>query len=1609
MEAKYEKIPTSNAMTALNERARIEMQNFRKFSQNTHSETTNNSVGIILLNLWNRYSPELYVKLLEPNLMELRMGCDLAQCRATHSSVLPVTHWLDKQSITDRNVIGDELKELKKKIYGESDLKLKKLISSDLAAWVHELSSTLLDEAERKCFNTERAWFVEKLQNYASRKQGQLDLIYSYNPKTQEKEPYTIYIWQVLWCLLMALHDDACFINPEYTRRDRLVGLYQLLKEYFNSPDDICNTGGRNALTQQLLHQQYRMRPEEPLVYVLTVVASDISTFIIQHYDSKLSHYLNSKETKEQELGFRILCQWIDDSLGKGTKENTAELIAFRDDAAELTQSLKLRFLSLGQDPNQPTIAQPIAEWIEARDDIPVPNPARWTATIKIISQLKQEPSKNAATLALIDKCLTLDDVPKIMGPIRMSNLHQRIDEACAIIPIGDYEGWLVATGKRISHELDSLDKQMDNDAMLIQINHLEDEFELVLMQAQRDDKGTNLTNSFALLNSYTDDSKQFRRVLHDFINRAGFKLSTIQLKQMLSALAHVEQDGVVLNITPAAVNSILWHAVLVSPVNYSEEFCELLQLLLLKLSKKHHSELKQAWIKSSYPDELLGQMKWLLECAKEKQCFILDIPELLFMPCNLDGLQLTAGINEIYFENVNLKQLTTPLQNRGWWFGLPYKWQLTDISEGSAKQYLNILLHCSPAQRLIELERNFEQFKKIESLLLSIVCFVPSNEFINLFFRYLDEFTHKDIEIFIENGGLKQIRKNRVLYVDTMLQWLVHNLHRCDNEKFSRLLQTIAIAEPSTIQELELIGIMNQYVQNIKDKKDANDRETGDAVLYTFGYLNMMIMLKLAQFENEQERFADMSRTEQLQFTSNFFNDLKNKLSHWSYSSCFINLEYESKIRTKYISEFDMVLCSKQRESAQDTLISSKDLETVMCADNILLKKYLEQGASEDKWLELSNRVDHNMTKIYQLSLAATNLVDTFHQVMETYHNRKSDEPIPTHVWLELVAQYKSSLNWDLFQGEITKIASSRLKQPMTELGKIQLIMYALTTSPKFWSEGFYKLLRNHFDDITKGLHELLIEQLGSLEYGCSDCTTLENIHYWLPCSLKNIDITRSGLFYNSANAPLENRRASEIEQYFLDVINWSDLPKKCGFEIKAIVESERLFTKVLKRHTEEERFFILFKYGKWAHKHIIETVSLLCNVDKNILLGDKSFVSLSQDDINNLPQSIKILYYWRLFPEKNLPDAALPLYKNDLNTLISLLESRIERFDDLIKIFRVFKGFSLPFSNYLRVIEQFNFLVGTEEQTSRLFLYTNEVSKSQIENHMLWDLLSRENSSVRQTLALLGYTSRISKNSGYFVSNKTLHQDNINCLVSKSPADFINAIKLMTPSLMRWAVTYYAEAIELLDTIYLQQFNILIQTIAYTSIRATMEVSSVQHIKMHASKSEEFSDTVNYKATKNFESEYREVWHATKDLKTTTQVTTLATKEEEAVETARYKVTMDVESEITTVSHVKPRLVSLLAIYENERGFFRRYCPGVPSKTRTIVALEKLLIKSKDISKDEVLNILVERDRRSSWSRSSGIINSSSYFQKTNAVVPQNLSATDRVIAGLRAAFTE
>jgi len=178
-------------------------------------------------------------------------------------------------------------------------------------------------------------------------------------------------------------------------------------------------------------------------------------------------------------------------------------------------------------------------------------------------------------------------------------------------------------------------------------------------------------------------------------------------------------------------------------------------------------------------------------------------------------------------------------------------------------------------------------------------------------------------------------------------------------------------------------------------------------------------------------------------------------------------------------------------------------------------------------------------------------------------------------------------------------------------------------------------------------------------------------------------------------------------------------------------------------------------------------------------------------------------------------------------------------------------------------------------------------------------------------------------------------------------------------------------------------------------SNVKAESRTDCPSETRKQMTVSTEYIST-SYKATKETLSEPIGVTQSTMAIASPSDITHQVTN-----------VRQPISPDIISPQSARNTLDQLLKTYDSSRGFFRRYCPGVPGQTKTIQALESLLHSNADITQEDIVNVLEARDHRNSKTRKSQIKYSVKFFNGRQSVMPTKFSATDQVIAGLRDHF--
>jgi len=243
------------------------------------------------------------------------------------------------------------------------------------------------------------------------------------------------------------------------------------------------------------------------------------------------------------------------------------------------------------------------------------------------------------------------------------------------------------------------------------------------------------LAQSFDQLALYADDRhrREFRQTLMEMLPHLPTAASNESIQKCL------ETDSAT-PLSVSDINAILWHAVRVSPMQWTEKFSSALDRVLVSM-------------KTRYPQELLDQIQWLQTCYQNRS--IQSMPKSLYLLCDVSDLPFSVGFESEKHSPVELarRYFLRPIQQRGWWFGLPEQWTLTDIPHiGKNKHILRIMLELqSPKQFVTEFVRCFDEFSRIEGFLEYILPDTQQNIRLELLMQCWDRIHEKDLPLFLK------------------------------------------------------------------------------------------------------------------------------------------------------------------------------------------------------------------------------------------------------------------------------------------------------------------------------------------------------------------------------------------------------------------------------------------------------------------------------------------------------------------------------------------------------------------------------------------------------------------------------------------------------------------------------------------------------------------------------------------------------------------------------------------------------------------------------------------------------------------------------------------
>lgn len=1687
MQSSQQNLPSSpEGLKSMNAQAEINRAKFSR-NNNTHEENVTNTVGRIILRLWDRYAINLAYRLANDDIKKLPAARAFERWRKGDNNPIALTLWLD---LEDAEITTEERSEFVSelnRVLIESESPLKKLIADDFAVWIMNIPKLeKLNDEERFALKEEQKWFTERFTALASRIQGDLDYVFIYNPETKEKkERHTVFMWKVLWCLIMAARDNDCFVDKDSVCADRFIGLYQTIKMYLQQKN-ICNTGVRNTPTQQLLHQKYRARPHEPLVYVVTELLTDINNLVNQYYADKLQQLLSSTNQSERELGYTILTQWLD-------VEDGEERTAFLDDAEAVTESVQNALQLMGLDPAEPSVAVPISKYVAYRNEIDVPSPKNFVPVIELVKKMKENPERYSSVVSEFIACRELSDVSKLMGHVRKNDLLQRIEDVCNIIPFGQFESDMIATGRRIEHELREI-HEIDHDRLFKVIEKLENEIEAAINRARINDNGGIIADSFAILAQYEGNLYQFRTHIHDFVKRANVVLDNEQLETFLRTHLTIYGQEAELVLSPLAVSRIVWHALCVSPMNWSEKFCIVIELLLMKFKKERTAGTKEEWIRPFVP--VVPQLEWLLTCAKTKE--IIEMPEEVYMPCNLGGLAMREYLGDLddYSDfdssnesdevdedqqiDLNQFRLLTACNNRGWWFELPGKLnKITDVvfspSLGKVASWeviSDILLDCSEKQRLIEIDKCREDLDRLSSekrLALAATVIKHSSKSIRSALlisfwdwdtRFLQVIPDEKLPDLVSAMAKKEYSSQQVFTV-------FKRLCEASNSKYALLLlenhiKTI-VKDNLTEAESELIERIYGLV-NVKSRKDfllyrstMNSYETD----------KIEVNLSAKDVENHDNLFNPQADalTVALHFIACDFPEADDisliqmllaagMISRHVFIGIFLNSIYNDKLPlTDALSALVVLTNDYLQVDSQKQLptqiITSKNFQLLKlilpylhveklteCVLAELLRLLLPDlstvpfNATEGELISLSKEIHYQLENKLMDRHRLLAVVELIKNVLPKYQTismlgkllnnvlslYENSDLAAGKAWCELVDQFENHESIVISDSTLTFILNEIKNSPewkLSNYGVTRIVLHALRTSPIYWSNQLVNIISKLLANTPSSLVATASAQESTLLW--KHLKTLNDIREGgvcrdlsLPCTLSGVRLSKS-----------EFDNSERFEYALLHLINWTvaptalikagdwyDMPKirrhnhvaRQNIDTYYVPTSTDLLY-ILDRSPKSDQLKILFIYYERFQRHdIFKYFAKLSKVEQDYFIN----ISTALNEIEDIRRhnlifakcwnSFTTEEFIHCFRDKSYVGAVLSYeLSGQLTTRNQFLMGLIA--NDFFAEFSEFKHF---FENHRHLLKTDSDILDLHSEIVRLFYNTDIYVLLHAFSFLVQlfpHLINKLSNQLAPSCDIMQRMVRIyAKIYPFFCKYSTLENSlNLTNIRSIDVYTFFASNELWNqPGSKRE---------------FFSDLCIVIEPLR-------------DHVEFYSSKITHFiHDKLNYGFLMKLHEYY--ISHQLDNARTSiSMITEHETKTVVSIETEEITISkalpdiyMEEEAYVEPkanigATHQDPResLQQLLKTYDKERGFFRRFIPGVPGQTRTIKDLHELLKSNQDITEKSITDILHNRDNRKSKGRSSAILNSVTFFQNKAAIVPEGLSATDRVIKGLR-----
>jgi len=556
------------------------------------------------------------------------------------------------------------------------------------------------------------------------------DKLKIFHSETNSYEEISIKLRTVLSLVIMSLDDRDGFI-PGVELLEVKKQLIDNLRFVFDTPK-FCNTGVRNSLVE-ILHKQYRFLETDgsrrQVAYVLSDLGSDVEGVLRQYFTEALACKLLSNEKNSREQGYRLLTRWIRDDLNQIQEASDLEALldswdplshdineflkeyflsrGISDEAQqkeisnhidyllfrkkrphvkeELSGRCKAFFEGLGVSTTHPEILSAINLRVHHFDELEHPDVPQLSAEIQLLltfwSQFSEFPE---ATRAQVLNCSELSTAAAVIRPdFRQHTLIRQAKRYAERLPFGEAEAALIEVSRTCLQSVLTLDPESPADERFKKISAWEDQLSQAHLRACQDDNSDIINNSFGhLFLLSNEDILSFIRILDELLQRPCTQISEKHLRTLLESLAKTG-EGVVLKLSPLAVNSILWFALRTSPLDWSIEFQDLMYRLIGEFEKpqKHYND--QKWVEHSYPQAFIVQLKWLLECARNQE--MRDMPNELYMTCSIKGFERS----QIFKDRIQEPTFFM----RGWFLDVPL-----DHSWDMKKKYA-ILMMSLPSQ----------------------------------------------------------------------------------------------------------------------------------------------------------------------------------------------------------------------------------------------------------------------------------------------------------------------------------------------------------------------------------------------------------------------------------------------------------------------------------------------------------------------------------------------------------------------------------------------------------------------------------------------------------------------------------------------------------------------------------------------------------------------------------------------------------------------------------------------------------------------------------------------------------------------------------------------